>query len=70
MDTNETAARRLRLAFDLYAAGEAIMRQNLERRHPEASESEIERLLVVWLQTRPGAEAGDADGVGGTWPRR
>ncbi len=70
MDTNEAAVQRLRLAFDLYAAGEAIMRQNLRRRHPEASESEIERLLVEWLQTRPGAEAGDAEGTSCSWPRR
>ena len=66
MDTNEAAVQRLRLAFDPHAAGEAIMRQNLRRRHLEASEAEIETLLVEWLQTRPGAEAGDAEGVSGS----
>ena len=39
-----------------------MMRQNLKRRHPEASEEEIEKLLREWLSERPGARFGDAEG--------
>jgi Rv0078B-related antitoxin len=53
---------RMRMTFDLYETAEAMMRQNLRRRHPGASEAEIERLLVAWLRHRPGAEHGDAVG--------
>jgi Rv0078B-related antitoxin len=64
-----TAARRLRLALDLFSTGEALMRQRLRRAHPELSPAEIERRLVQWLQTRPGAEFGDAPGHPVPWPR-
>ena len=37
-------------------------RENLKRRHPEATEEEIEKMLVAWLHERPGAEHGDASG--------
>lgn len=53
---------RMRLTFDLFEAAEQMMRLNLRRRHPEADEQEIERLLTAWLHTRPGAEHGDASG--------
>lgn len=36
-------------ALDLYEAAEGIMRQNLRRRHPNANEKQIERLLIEWL---------------------
>jgi len=55
-------ASRLRLALDLFESGVALMRQNLRRSRPSASDSEIETALVAWLQTRPGAEHGDAVG--------
>ena len=55
---------RMKMAFDLYETAEAIMRQNLRRRFPDASEAEIERRLVSWLHRRPGAEHGD--GIGRT----
>jgi len=38
------------------------MRENLRRRHPDASSDQIERLLGEWLQERPGAEGGDCPG--------
>lgn len=38
------------------------MRQNLRRRHPEASDAEVERLLDEWLVDRPGATSGDCPG--------
>jgi hypothetical protein len=65
----DDAAGRLRLALDLFAAGEALMRQSLRRRFPEAEAAEIEDRLVAWLSERPGAELGDAAGRPGTWPR-
>lgn len=54
--------KRMELAFDLYEAAEEIMRQNLRRRNPEASEEEIEEGIREWLRRRPGAKHGD--GVG------
>ena len=53
---------RMKMAFDLYETAEAIMRQNLRRRFPDAPEAEIERRLVAWLRRRPGAEHGDSPG--------
>lgn len=53
---------RMKMAFDLYETAEAIMRQNLRRRFPDAQEAEIERRLVAWLRRRPGAEHGDGAG--------
>jgi len=63
-------AERLWVALDLYAAGEDMMRQNLRRRHPRASEAEIAERLTAWLRTRPGAEHGDGAGKPVAWPRR
>jgi len=58
----QNAAERLRVALDLFAAGVEIMRQNIRRRFPEADDAEIQRKLIAWLQTRPGAEWGDVSG--------
>jgi hypothetical protein len=55
-------AEKLRIALDLGEAGTELMLQNLRRRHPEADESEVERMLGEWLLERPGAEHGDAEG--------
>ena len=70
MPSSQAAAERLRLALDLFAAGESLMRQNLRRKFPAATASEIESLLAAWLRERPGAEEGDASGTPGAWPRR
>lgn len=51
-----------RAALDLFQAGVDVMRQNLRRRHPGASEDEIDHLLRAWLLERPGAESGDSAG--------
>jgi|CXWL01.1.fsa_nt_gi hypothetical protein len=48
--------------LDLFETGVAIMRQNLRRRDPQATDDEIDRRLQEWLWERPGAEFGD--GVG------
>ena len=69
-DAPSIVANRYRLTMDLFAAGEALMRQNLRRTFPSASPEEIETRLVEWLHRRPGAEHGDAVGRPGTWPRR
>jgi hypothetical protein len=66
----EETVERLHLALDLFAAGEAMMRQNLRRRFPTATAAEIENRLLDWLSERPGAEFGDAPGRPGTWPRK
>lgn len=52
----------LQSTVDLFETGLDLMRQNLRRRHPDASDQEIERRLQHWLHARPGAEHGD--GVG------
>jgi len=66
----ESAARRLRLALDLFRVGEQLMRQRLRREHPDLSAQEIEHRLANWLRERPGAPFGDYPGVPGAWPRR
>ncbi len=67
---DENAAARLRTAFDLFVAGERMMRQNLHRRHPEADDAVIELMLRNWLRQRPGAEHGDGAGRRVAWPRK
>lgn len=44
---------RFQMAFDLYQTAEDIMRQNLRRRFPEATEEQIERRLLSWLRKEP-----------------
>ena len=65
----ETGARRLRTALDLLEFGAEMMRQRLHRENPGAQEEEVGRRLAAWLQTRPGAEDGDAEGKRVPWPR-
>ena len=59
MKSSNELGQRLQLAFDLFEAGEEIMRQNLERRHPDADREEVEQRLTAWLHERPGAELGE-----------
>lgn len=58
----DAAAMRFRLALDLFATGEALMRQRIRRLHPDWTEAQIERRMAEWLRHRPGAENGDAAG--------
>jgi len=67
-DSPDALATRLRTAFDLCALGESMRRAQLRREHPDATDEEIEALLVAWLETRPGAEHGDAWGRSISWP--
>jgi hypothetical protein len=50
---------RMQMAFELFGAGEQMMRQNIPRRNPKLNDKEIEELIVEWLQQRPGAELGE-----------
>lgn len=61
-DADAIAAAKLRAAFRLYEVGVRMQRQIFERRHPEASEEEIDRLIHAWLRECHGAEHGDAEG--------
>ena len=61
-------ATRLRTTLDLCEMGESMRRAQLRREHPAATDEEIEALLVTWLETRPGAEHGDAWGRPISWP--
>jgi hypothetical protein len=56
------AAGRLLAALDLHETGVEIMRQNLRRRDPSASDHDIDAQLRAWLSHRPGAEYGDCPG--------
>jgi hypothetical protein len=67
-DSPDVVAARLRTAFELCALGESMRRAQLRREHPDASDADIEALLAAWLQTRPGAEQGDAWGRPISWP--
>jgi len=39
-------------AFDLCETAEQMMRQNIRRWYPEASEEEIEQRFIAWLEKR------------------
>ena len=62
-----SAAERLGLSLQLCDAGQTLMLQNLRRDFPDESELQLEERLVLWLQTRPGAELGDAEGTPSDW---
>ncbi len=62
------AASRLRLALDMSAVAEDLVRARLMREQPDADAAEIERQIVAWYAHRPGAECGDADGTPIAWP--
>jgi hypothetical protein len=44
---------RFQIVFDLFDAAEDLMRQNILRADPHATEQEIEAKIIVWLQDRP-----------------
>jgi hypothetical protein len=57
-------SRRLRTALALHEDGVAMKRAQLRRQNPAANEEGVARRLAEWLRTRPGAEFGDAEGLG------
>jgi hypothetical protein len=64
------AAERFRTALRLHEDGVRLMRENLRREDPQASEQEIRVRLTRWLHTRPGAEHGDCVGRPVDWAER
>ena len=66
----ELIAERFRTTLALFELGEAMLRQKLRRKFPQASEAEIEARIREWLDRRPGAQHGDAVGRPVAWPRR
>ncbi|MBL4689119.1 MAG: hypothetical protein JKY37_31290 [Nannocystaceae bacterium] len=59
---SSSAKQKMRTALELGDLAVRMMRQNLRRRTPRASDEEIEAALQAWVRTRPGAEHGDCDG--------
>lgn len=45
--------RNLQMMFTLHEAGILMMQQNIRRKFPEASESEVSQRLQAWLEERP-----------------
>jgi hypothetical protein len=66
----ELIAARFKTTLALFEMGEAMLRQKLRRKHPEANEAEIEAGVREWLGRRPGAEHGDGVGRPVAWPRQ
>jgi hypothetical protein len=66
----QRVAERFQLALDLYDLSEGMLRQRLRRKHPQATEAELDAHIAAWLAHRPGAEQGDAEGRPITWPPR
>ncbi|MBI3181694.1 MAG: hypothetical protein HYZ28_06090 [Myxococcales bacterium] len=62
------AAERLQQALELYALGEALLRQRIRREKPGVRDEDVEAEVSRWRQTRPGAERGDAAGRSIRWP--
>lgn len=58
----EAAARRLRLALDMFEVGEQMQRQRLRRSAPDVPDHEIDTAVRAWRVHRPGAEDGDCAG--------
>ncbi len=58
-----------RVTLDLFETGVALMRQNLRRQDPSATEEEIDQRLVAWLHHRQGAALGDGVGQPPARPR-
>jgi hypothetical protein len=71
MATEETTriAKRIALAFDLYATGESLKREQIRRQHPELDPDAVEHRLLAWLTDRPCSPSGDVLGRRTTWPR-
>ena len=57
--SKEKTAARLRTALELFESGKELMRQNIRRRNPALTESQVKKALQEWLHTRPGATNGD-----------
>lgn len=56
------------MALDMFETGVAMKLAQLRRADPTADEAELHRRLDLWLQHRPGAEHGDAEGIPRAFP--
>ena len=59
--TDQAAASRLRAAFELFELAEQIIRQNVLRENPQATEKEIARRIAKWRRQPP--ELGPSGGA-------
>lgn len=59
MGSGPSACAAFETTVDLFETGLSLMRQNLRRAAPDATDAEIDRRLGEWLRHRPGAEDGD-----------
>jgi hypothetical protein len=64
VDRTSRLVDRLHTAADLWATGVTLQREAIRRRHPDASDQDIEAQLNHWLMDRPGAKAGDGPNPG------
>ncbi len=55
--SSSTAAASFQATLDLFQTGMDLMRRNLRRRFPDASDEAIEQRLGQWLRDRPGDAA-------------
>lgn len=53
MTESERMKRNLQMTFALHEAGLLMMKQNLLRRHPDATEAERAEMFRAWLQDTP-----------------
>ena len=67
---DDAVAERLRTALELAELAEQMLREKLRRDDRSLSLDDEEALVRAWYERRAGAEAGDADGTPGAWPRR
>jgi hypothetical protein len=67
--SDSVVAERMRLTLDLIDLTERMLRQKLHRKHPAATDDELDRMVGEWRRERPGAEHGDSAGRPIPWPR-
>lgn len=66
----DATARRLLEALEMWEDGVQIMRDNLRRRSPHATDEQIEAELARWLEGPDLVDAEHAEYVSVAWPRR
>jgi Rv0078B-related antitoxin len=67
-EAHDRAAANLLMALDMYETGVAMKLAQLRRADPAATDDELSHRLDLWLQSRPGAEHGDAEGIPRAFP--
>jgi Rv0078B-related antitoxin len=58
------------VASDLFETALQMRATRHRREHPNATDAEVEAVVLAWKTHRPGAPNGDADGRPIDWPRR